>query len=1637
EAFSLAVDGGGIAIDPGQTLSVVNDAVFASGTTLTLGNGATFSAGSGSIPAIAPAGNATIDVTNGVLQGAGYDDSVPAAAPRSLTKTGSGTFSLPIDSLTVDQTTLVVKDGILSLSGAYTSGVADKVTLDGGTFQIFGENVGTPNLVQFARFEGANNADNLSNIDDGVANGQNGGLFALAPDDSSEWTTAINTESSGDNYAEMWYGNFNATVSGTYSFKTDADDFDILWMDLNRNGDFEGPDPDFDPALSGGERIAVNIPPEGWDTPHTATVTLTAGQSYPFAFAYYENGGGEFGRLSVTAPGGTEMFANPGDAAQDGWWSGLGYDAIDASGLEVTVTDDSTLNLRSHSTATVGPTTIYAGTLTTAGALGGVTFVNGITVGAGATTIGLNPEVTTNYGQINAAASPAVVIAKGGNGTWTLTADPVVNQSGSSWEVQGGVLELQGTNVSGSRPIKVTGGMLGVTGGLAALGTSEIELAGGTFALSIDYAASGTANALSENYYQGQFGVAMLDPLGPGQGYLAEVPVYTGLYSDGTNLDFESADMIARSGNTVTGEQYGAVWYGSIIVGGDSPIQAGDVSFGTASDDGSVVWVDGVLVVDNNRDQGRTEATASVSLGPGAHEIYVGFYENGGGDNMEFKVGQGAGLTYGAMQYFNPVAQANLWSSEVINNGFNTAGLDALVLTVTDDSTILAPPGNLTLPAPTMVNGILTTTGAPISFNGVTIDPAATRVGFNPEVTTTYGTIANNSTQQKLTIVKAGPSTWNLDTAVEGATGTDNLTWEVQQGTLEIAGSTPLDGRPVVLSGGTLKFTAPIGVPDTDPGAVTDGMAIRFDASSGVATDASGVATWANTAPGADATYSAAEDSLNGGVAPVWVDNAFNGNAVVRFDGSDQQRMSFLQYDDMQSVLWVLKEDADLDPLKRPPLLGDDDTFPFNRQVGRGSMWGGHAASEVRNGVTMLNGKQVVPFPYVDGEVPPPSEMGIISLVLTGHLTGLGGVHAGPSDGVRTGVSQIGQDRDVAGRSWKGDFADIIIYDTQLTTAQMRQMTEHLAFRYGIGIEQNVDLSDVDVTVTEDSTLDLDLPFAVTLNSLTMHNGTLSTMGRTAGIEIGSTTLAAGAAAVGVNTAVPTALGATTADGVTPLVVTKTGTSDLILDKAGSGLDNVTFVAADGNLVSQAAAGVNPLGGATVVIDGGTFVASATPAATSLVTHDNAISVVGNGVISAAAGTGGHAGPMVSNVTGPVALDAQLELTSGADYELNVGGTITGPGELLFNSGTVTLSAADNQVATIVANGGTASTAGHDVTVTESFKAANVKVSIDAGSFAVRGTDLAGGADLLTVSGNTMTIAGPGAIPDGAINLWMFDDDQDLGYNTLTGQSLTVGGDAHYDASGQSGGALAMDGDGDFLSGAPTLVTGNDPYATVAWIKPTSTGGRGIVGWGNYGTTREVNALRLNGDNGFNHYWWSADLGGDAGTVGVDLDDGQWHQVVAMYDGAQVRSLYLDGTQIGTGDPGDNNATDANFRIGSTNNGEWFDGLIDGVILFDRVLTEEEVAELYDNGAGLAVGETFVSLPTTNLLMTADSTLNSSDSGVTLGDLTAQPGVTALNLAGASYSFQNVSIAGSVTLNGEMEVRGALDIGDGVAGTVT
>ena len=79
-------------------------------------------------------------------------------------------------------------------------------------------------------------------------------------------------------------------------------------------------------------------------------------------------------------------------------------------------------------------------------------------------------------------------------------------------------------------------------------------------------------------------------------------------------------------------------WKGEI----DIPT-AGTYTFYTASDDGSMLFIDGVTVVNNNYYQGVVERSGTVTLTAGTHAIAIAFFDGGGGWGMFVNI-EGPGM---------------------------------------------------------------------------------------------------------------------------------------------------------------------------------------------------------------------------------------------------------------------------------------------------------------------------------------------------------------------------------------------------------------------------------------------------------------------------------------------------------------------------------------------------------------------------------------------------------------------------------------------------------------------------------------------------------------------------------------------------------------------------------------------------------------------------------------------------------------------------------------------------------------------------------------------------------------------------------------------------------------------------------
>lgn len=95
----------------------------------------------------------------------------------------------------------------------------------------------------------------------------------------------------------------------------------------------------------------------------------------------------------------------------------------------------------------------------------------------------------------------------------------------------------------------------------------------------------------------------------------------------------------------------------------------------------------------------------------------------------------------------------------------------------------------------------------------------------------------------------------------------------------------------------------------------------------------------------------------------------------------------------------------------------------------------------------------------------------------------------------------------------------------------------------------------------------------------------------------------------------------------------------------------------------------------------------------------------------------------------------------------------------------------------------------------------------------------------------------------------------------------------------------------------------------------------------------------------------------DGARSGETIDDGQWHHVVMTYEessGDDDVEVYVDGQRRSGEVSGDNNG---NFSdIGRVVGGEYFNGRIDEVRSYDRVLDQNDVDELSDGEGSMTTG---------------------------------------------------------------------------------
>lgn len=224
------------------------------------------------------------------------------------------------------------------------------------------------------------------------------------------------------------------------------------------------------------------------------------------------------------------------------------------------------------------------------------------------------------------------------------------------------------------------------------------------------------------------------------------------------------------------------------------------------------------------------------------------------------------------------------------------------------------------------------------------------------------------------------------------------------------------------------------------------------------------------------------------------------------------------------------------------------------------------------------------------------------------------------------------------------------------------------------------------------------------------------------------------------------------------------------------------------------------------------------------------------------------------------------------------------------------------------------------------------------------------------------------AAPPGLVGHWTLDDGKAV--DAVTGRAGTLkGGPAP--TAGKIGGALAFDGKDDHVELPNSkeldgLTEGN--YTVAAWFKPADVpSGQesdNSAGYGIIAKTGWHTGLRYTNEKKFTFEHWLATDKADeprwtgAGAWDQDYEPGQWYHVAGVVSRTTgAVSVYLDGELKGSGEGFDANAKaraygTMTWKIGACNPGaeKWgwpAKGAIDDVRLYNRALSDAEVAELF------------------------------------------------------------------------------------------
>lgn len=170
----------------------------------------------------------------------------------------------------------------------------------------------------------------------------------------------------------------------------------------------------------------------------------------------------------------------------------------------------------------------------------------------------------------------------------------------------------------------------------------------------------------------------------------------------------------------------------------------------------------------------------------------------------------------------------------------------------------------------------------------------------------------------------------------------------------------------------------------------------------------------------------------------------------------------------------------------------------------------------------------------------------------------------------------------------------------------------------------------------------------------------------------------------------------------------------------------------------------------------------------------------------------------------------------------------------------------------------------------------------------------------------------------------------------------------------------------EYLTSGTTLVStiGTGAYSAFAWINPESIASYNTYGGGIFATVAaEADGsfqLSLKSDGALWFYKWSGTNRRYKTNTTPCSSLATWYHVGITYTGtgSDTATIYVNGSSVAaTDDAGGASGWGTHTSIGiqyvSTPTGYSFDGLIDEVGMWSKVLSAQEISDLYNGGAGI------------------------------------------------------------------------------------